>query len=222
MRRTLQPPLVLEDSARSAVKSAPAAYRASWAACLPAIRARAPEVAARLVQELQASRSDALRPSRQHSLWRPASAAKERPVVWVAAAGQCGRRRARARVASFSPRSRISTAAAVAGRATRGTCIHGLPDLHQVDPAFAILRFSSRSSCCRLRLPLLVAPRACARRGRLDRLRPRAPTQECRPCALPLGELLRVFAFGRCSHCSQCMLGGREHRCCGHRRQSMK
>ena len=78
--------------------------QASWAACLPAIRARAPEVAARLVQELQASRSDALRPSRQHSLWRPASVAKQRPLVWGAAAGQCGRTRARARVASFSPR----------------------------------------------------------------------------------------------------------------------
>ena len=172
-----------------AVATAPAAYWASWADCLPAIRARAPAVAARLLQNLQAEGPEAAAPlaaAQQAATYLrgqgygvpdwgstqvEAQASVEREFGeplrgWQQLAAAAGDERAlELHLSHLDAASRallLSQAGPHAARAL--TVFPTSPELAVASPQFRVILLR------RLRLALPVAPRACACRGRLDPL----------------------------------------------------
>ena len=173
---------------RSAADAAPAAYWASWADCLPTIRARAPLAAARLVRVLQSS-TETVQPlaAARHaaaclreqgydapawdSLLQARLGHDEREFGeflrgWQHRAALAGDKRALdlhlSHTDAASRALLLSQAGPHAGRAF--TVFPTSAELTVPSPLFRVLLLR------RLRLPLPVTPRTCACRGRLDSL----------------------------------------------------
>ena len=173
---------------RSAVATAPAAYWASWADCLPAIRTRAPAVADRLVGALQASadaaapilaarhaaaclRVQGFEPPAWGSLQRPPAQQHEREFGdflqgWQRLAATASDQRAlETHLSDLDSASRALLLSQAGPHAARTLTV--FPTSGEVTVPSAHFRVLLLR---RLRLPLPVAPRTCACRGHLEPL----------------------------------------------------
>ena len=173
---------------RSAVDAAPAAYWASWADCLPTIRARAPLAADRLVRALQSS-TETVPPltAARHAAaslreqgydapaWdallqaRPGQEEREFGEFlrgWQHRAALASDERALDLHLSHTDAASRALLLSQAGphAAHAFTVFPTSAELTVPPPLFRVLLLR------RLRLPLPVAPRTCACRGRLDPL----------------------------------------------------